>query len=242
MALQQILLPSSVIALAFLAGLVALVVPRVRHYAWLPLAATAMLYLLFSNGIVATALMSPLEHAYPPVQDARDHPDVSLIVVLTAYAADDADMSLSGKLNSSAAFRVLEAANLRAARPDAVVLVTGADTAARIMAEQLRRLGIPAEGLIVDAESPNTADSAAKAKELAGGRAMFLVTSGGHMRRAIGTFARQGLRVVPAPTDYWLPRDPLDASWTPSSLHLRASDHAVHEYLALAWYRLSGKI
>ncbi len=242
MALQQILLPSSAIALAFLVGLVALLVPRARHYAWLPLAAAATLYLVFSNGIVATALMSPLEHAYPPVQDARNHPEAGLIVVLTAYAADDADMSLSGKLNSSAAFRVLECANLHAAKPDTLVLVTGADTAARLMAEQLRRLGIPSERLIVDTGSPNTADSATKAKGLAGGRAMFLVTSGGHMRRAVGSFARQGLRVVPAPTDYWLPRDPWDASWTPSSLHLRASDHAVHEYLALAWYRLSGKI
>lgn len=229
-------------ALVFALGLAALLLQRTRRLAWMPLAAASLAYLLFSNGLVATLLMSPLEHAYPPVRDARDHPDAAMIVLLTAYAADDPDMSLSGRLNSSSAFRVLEAANLHAARPELRILVTGSETGARIMEQQLLRLGVPAESLIVDGASPNTAGSAAMTRELAASGPVFLVTSAGHLTRADGAFRKLGIRTIPAPTDYWLPRSPLDASWTPSSLHLQASDLAVHEYLAIAWYRLSGKI
>jgi uncharacterized SAM-binding protein YcdF (DUF218 family) len=68
------------------------------------------------------------------------------------------------------------------------------------------------------------------------------VTSAGHMRRAIGVFRKNGMNPIPAPTDYQLPGNARYASWTTSPIHLAASDLAVHEYIGLAWYRLTNRL
>lgn len=240
--LQEIVLPTGIVALLFLVGIVALVFRRTRSRAWLPLGGAGLLFLLFSNGLIATLLISPLEYAYPAMQDPRGHPEARIILVLTAYAAEDADMPLSSRMNSSTAFRVLEAANLFSRRPDCQVIVSGGATAARIMSQQLRLLGVPEDRLLVDDKSAHTVSSAENLESILNGKALFLVTSAGHMRRAMGVFRKHGAIPIAAPTDYQLPRSALDASWTSSPIHLLASDLAVHEYLALAWYRWTGKL
>jgi uncharacterized SAM-binding protein YcdF (DUF218 family) len=241
-ALQQIVLPTGLMALLFAAGLVALLLPRARACATLPLATAAALFLTFSNGLVATALMSPLEYAYPAMLSPERHPEAKAIVVLTAYAALDDTMPESSRLNSSSVFRVIEAANLSKRRPDCRIIVSGSELSASLMSAQLRGLGVSQDRIMIDGESPDTSDSAARVNVLAAGRPVFLVTSAGHMRRALGVFRKSGTPAIPAPTDYWLPHNPWNASWTQSSLHLQASDLAVHEYFALAWYRLTGRM
>ena len=62
------------------------------------------------------------------------------------------------------------------------------------------------------------------------------------MARAVGVFRKHGMEPIPAPTDYQLPQDPRHARWTTSAVHLQASDLAIHEYLGLVWYRVTGKI
>lgn len=241
MALHEIVLPSGAVALLFLLGIVALLFARTRGRAWLPLAGAGIVYLVFSNGLVATLLMSPLEYAYPALHEPGKYPDTRVIVVLTAYAAEDPDMPFSSLLNDASAFRVLEAANLHAQRPDTRIIVTGKQPAASLMAEQLLRLGIAASRLTVDGHSESTSDSAERIESMVNGERIFLVTSAGHMSRAMETFRHRGVDSVPAPTDYQLPRSLRRASWTQSSNHLHMSDLAVHEYLGRVWYRLSGK-
>lgn len=239
--LQAILLPSGFVAVLALVGIAALAFRRTRRLACVPLAAAGALLLLFSNGLIATSLMSPLEYAYPAMQDPQRHPEARAIVVLTAYAADDANMPLSSRLSYSSALRVLEAANLFARRPDCQVIVSGDATAARIMGEQLRGLGVPEDHLLIDAVAGDTAASATNLRAALAGRPVFLVTSAGHMKRAVGVFRKQGVVPIPAPTDFQLPRSVRHAEWDYSPFHLQASDLAVNEYLALAWYRLTGK-
>lgn len=239
--LAEAILPSGFATVLFLVGIAALPFRRARTVALPLLVGSAAVFVTFSNGLVASALSSPLEYSYPALHDPRAHPESKVIAVLTGYAADDADMSLSGKLNASSAFRVLEAANLWAARPDCLVVVSGSATAADIMARQLRSLGIPIEALVVDGDSDSTAESAEYLGNVAKGESLFLVTSAGHMRRAVGVMRKQGLNPIPAPTDYRLPRLARHASWTTSAAHLQASDLAVHEYVAIVWYRLSGR-
>jgi len=103
--LQASLLPSGLATLLFLVGVVAVALPRARRMACVALAASAAVMLIFSNGLVATLLMSPLEYAFPALQDPRQHPDATVIVVLTAYVADDRNLPLSSKPNGSSAMR-----------------------------------------------------------------------------------------------------------------------------------------
>jgi len=236
--LSHLVEPSGFATMLFLLGIACTITRRTRRYSLVLSAASALVLMVFSNGLVATLLMSPLEYEYPALRDPTRHPDVRTIVVLTGWAADDDFFPLSAKMNSSSAFRVLEAANLHAARPDCRVLVSGSVTAARIMHQQLQRLGIPNHALLIDAESKNTAASAARVRELLGEAPVFLVSSAGHMRRAMWTFQQQGIRPIAAPTDHLLPKSPRRASWTTSATHLQASDLAAHEYAGLAWYRI----
>ncbi len=240
--LQDIFLPSGFATLLFLAGLVTVVARRTRRLGCRLLAAAAAVFVIFSNGLVATLLMIPLEYAHPALLDPREHMDTKAIVVLTAYAAGDANMPESAHMNAASAFRILEAANLSFLRPDCRVIVTGSAEAARIMGHQLQTLGVPDERLSIDMASDSTAASAQRLKSLIGDNSLFLVTSAGHMRRAMGVFRKNGMRPIPAPTDYQLPGNALSASWTTSPVHLEASDLAVHEYFALAWYSLTNKI
>jgi len=236
--LSDLVEPSGFATVLFLLGVACTVTRRTRRHS-LALAATSGLVLLvFSNGLVATLLMSPLEYEYPALHDPTRHPEVRTIVVLTGWAADDDVLPLSAKMNSASAFRVLEAANLYAARPDCRVLVSGSVTTARIMHQQLQRLGVPDQALLIESESKNTAASAARVRELLGDAPVFLVSSAGHMRRAMWAFQQQGVRPIAAPTNHMLPRSPWSASWTTSATHLQASNLAAHEYVGLAWYRL----
>lgn len=240
--LQGALEPSGFTALLILAGILAAVIRRTRHLACALFLSAAVVFLTFSNGLVATMLMSHLEYAYPALQDPEKHPDVRAIVVLTAYVADDDRLPLSSRMNDSSAFRVLEAANLWFRRPDCRVIVSGSAVAARIMGEQLRALGVPENRIELDGDSATTSASAEHLRSLVGDSPMFLVTSAGHMRRAVGVFRRNGMVPIPAPTDYLLPARLWDSSWRVSAIHLRASDLAAHEYAGLAWYRLTGRI
>jgi len=236
--LSNLVEPSGFATALFLLGVACTVTRRTRRYSLALAAAAGLVLLVFSNGLVATLLMSPLEYEYPALHDPTRHPEVRAIVVLTGWAADDDVFPLSAKMNAASAFRVLEAANLYAARPDCRVLVSGSDIAARIMHQQLQRLGVPDQALLIDGESRNTAESAVRVREMLGDAPVFLVSSAGHMRRAMWTFQQQGVRPIAAPTDHLLPRNPWNASWTTSAGHLQASDLAAHEYVGLAWYRL----
>ena len=240
--LEYALLPSGFVTLLFLAGLAAVLPSRTRHLA-LPLMGTsATLFMIFSNGLVATWLISPLEYEYPALKDPGQYPAVRTIVVLTGYAADGECLPLSGAMNASSAFRVLEAANLKAGCQDCRVVVSGSPVAASVMGRQLRMLGTPEQLLTIDKSSKNTAASAERVKSLTVDRHVFLVTSAGHMRRAIGVFRKNVLMPVAAPTDYQLSKRVGNASWVTSPAHLQASDLAVHEYIGVAWYRLTNRM
>lgn len=230
--------PSGAASALFLAGLLAVAWRRTRRGSWWLLAASGLTVLTFSSGKVATAVMSPLEYQYPALADARRFPEAHDIVVLTGWAGDDANLPLSGRLNSASAYRVLLALELFTERPDCAVIVTGSGDSARLMGETLVKLGIPAPRMRIDTESVTTADSARQMRAWLGARPFFLVTSAGHMPRTLASMSGQGLHAIPAPTDFRLPREIGSASLTPSPDSLAASDLAAHEYLGAIWYAL----
>lgn len=194
--------------------------------------------MIFSTGVVAALLISPLEYAYPQLGDARAHEDVQHIVVLTAFAADDREMPLTGRFSASTAYRVLMALEIYSERPDCDIVVSGDASTARIMAEALIKLGAPPNKVRIEGASATTADSAANLRPIVGVEKFFLVTSAGHMPRTMAAFDRANLNAVPAPTDHQLPRNWITAELRSRPTSLLASDRALHEYLGAVWYRL----
>jgi uncharacterized SAM-binding protein YcdF (DUF218 family) len=239
-ALATLALPSGVALMLFALGLLAYLFARTRRYSWWMLAASGAVTVIFSSGMTAAALMSPLEYEYPAVHDAAKYPRATHIVVLTGWAADDPAMPLTGRLGTSAAYRVLMTLELYRDRPDCDVIVSGDPTTARIMGEALVKLGVPANKLRLEDASFTTAESAAKLRPLLGRDEFFLVTSAGHLPRSLAALARKGLTAIPVPTDHQLPRDWRRAQARPSPSTLTIADLAVHEYLGRWWYRMRG--
>jgi uncharacterized SAM-binding protein YcdF (DUF218 family) len=238
--LANLALPSGVALLLFILGLVSRAWWRTRVASWWLLAASGAVTVMFSSGMTAAALMSPLEYRHPTLLEPTKFPAAKHIVVLTGWATDDADMPLSGRMGTSAAYRVLMALELHRDRPDCAVIVTGDPTTAGVMGDTLRKLGVPDAKLRLETESYTTADSAAHLPALVGRDEFFLVTSAGHMPRALGALATHGLAPIPAPTDHQMPRDWRKAELRPAPNTLVVSDLAIHEYLGRLWYRMRG--
>ena len=239
--LSEIVLPSGAAYLLFVLGLLACAWRRTRRASWWLLAASGTLTFVFSSGMTAGSLMSPLEYAYPTVHDGRRFPEARHIVVLTGWAADDPNMPLSGRLSASAAYRILMALELFHDRPDCKVVVTGDPTTTQTMGDVLAKLGVPRDKLVLEGRSLTTAESAVNLGPLVDGELFFLVTSAGHLPRAMEAIERQHLRAIPAPTDHQLPHQWSRAEPWPSPNSLAVSDLAIHEYLGRLYYRLRGR-
>jgi uncharacterized SAM-binding protein YcdF (DUF218 family) len=129
---------------------------------------------------------------------------------------------------------------LRNDKADAILLV-GADQALK-MAERLRQQGVPERALKIEANSLNTHENAVNAAALlrtAGLPRILLVTSSIHMPRALASFRRQGLSVIPAPVPSTIDAKPGNA-WIPRLAALRMSTRCLHERVGLWVYRLCG--
>lgn len=236
--LAALLSPSGAAFILLGLGLVTLVWRRRPGLSHGLLAAGALVLLLFSSGMVASALMSPLEYAYPTLKESAAHPEARRIVVLTAWATEDPEMPLTGRLNSSGAYRVLQAMDLAHERPDCTVILSGDEVSARVMGQALLEIGLPPDRLEPPSGGNTTAESVRLLADRVGDEPFFLVTSGGHMPRSMEALGRHGAKPIPAPTDHQLPRDWRHADWMPSAFHLSVSDLAIHEYLGRIWYRI----
>jgi uncharacterized SAM-binding protein YcdF (DUF218 family) len=241
-ALGFLVIPSNLVLLIGLLGVVLLFLPRRRRIATSLLTSAIVLLLVLSSGKTATLLSSPLEYAYPKAPAPRPDSPAKAIVVLTAYATDDPDMPLSGRPSSSALFRIVEAVHLWRACQQCLVIVTGMNPTTKVTAESLVALGIPSTQIRIDSDAANTGGSAVNVRTLLGDQVFYLVTSAAHMPRSMGVFLKQGLRPIPAPTDHQVPRNVSHAEWKPTSLSLHFSDLAVHEHIGILWYRLTGRI
>lgn len=67
---------------------------------------------------------------------------------------------------------------------------------------------------------------------------ILLVSHAWHLRRAAAEFERQGLRVIPAGTQFSSTEIDSPLSLLPSALGLRDSYFALHEWLGILWYKL----
>ena len=238
--LETLVLPSQFCFVLIVAGLLLCIPRRTRKTAQVVVAAAATMLMVFSSGKTATLLLSPLEYRYPRVPD--DAAPARAIVVLAAHATNDPNMSLSDRPNNSALYRINEAVLLWRRCPDCSVVVTGPSPTANVMADLLVALGVSHAKVTVDSDAPHTAASAMNVRRLLGDTPFYLVTSGGHMPRAMGVFSKAGLQPIAAPTDHKLPKNVSQAAWALSPFHLECSDLAVHEHIGLLWYRMRGLI
>jgi uncharacterized SAM-binding protein YcdF (DUF218 family) len=232
------------IAAAALAGL------RRRRAAASVAGAALLLVLLIGFLPVPAAALRVLEDRFPSPELGDVEPD-GIIVVGGAIIAGRLPLERATVSLNAQAERMTSALVLGRRYPAVPVVYTGgsgalfpdglgeAEVARRFFEEQ----GLDLRRLVLEGGSRNTYENAVNSRKLvdpAPESRWIIITSAFHMPRTVGVFRAQGWNVIPYPVDY------LTSPSTPSAdfnLHAGAdlSWYALHEWLGLIAYRLTGK-
>jgi len=245
---KALILPPGCIILGLL--FITLFIPRRRRMVLVLM--TAFLYFL-SIQPTADLLLRPLENAHPPLFPAAllQNPEalagLQAIVVLGGGTIQNSPEAREGQdtLGSSAMKRAAYAFGLRDYFDVPFVFSGGKvfdynqESEAATAGLFFISLGLPPQRLILEVNSRNTWENARETANL-GIEKAILVTSAFHMPRSVFSFERNGISVIPAPTDYICARGrSYDIfSFLPSMGSLAKVHLALHEYIGLLSYRL----
>jgi len=214
-----------------------------------------VLLILFSNKVVSTWLVRPLETRFPPIPELHAGDalpmglgDCRYVVVLGGGHGDVPGLAASNKLSSSALSRLVEGIRLLRLMPAATLIVSGPAAGgnpshAVVLAEAAAALGVLPGRIRQITTARDTEDEAAAVKAIAGEAPVALVTSAWHMPRAVGLFRHARVAIVPCPADYSA-RPNADFRWedlTWDVESLERSTQAVHERLGYLWESLRGR-
>jgi uncharacterized SAM-binding protein YcdF (DUF218 family) len=243
-------LPSDIAATLAALGVV-LLFTRFRR-AGRRLAALGVVLLLVAGLTpLGNALMLSLEERFPPWDASRGAP-TGIIVLGGAIGPELSAARHTPDLNESAE-RITATAALARQFPQARIVYSGGNARlvltggieADYAIELLESLGVDRARIVAERQSRNTIENAAFSKQFVEpkpGERWLLVTSAYHMPRAIGVFRRVGFPVEAYPVD-WRTRGPIDLVLPFESVTagLRRTDTAVHEWIGLVAYRLTGR-
>ena len=234
------LLPPGLFLLVALAILYLSYKTKKKFWLVLPL---LVIYLL-SIRPVSDSLIKPLENCCTQ-PDITELNSARAIVLLGGGSCGGVkDFDGEGQVSSGAANRLLMALRLHKALQLPIVLSGGQVFAysaneADIEYRVLKACGVEEKYLIKDAKSRNTAENAKYTKQICAQKnfgKVILVTSAFHMPRSVMLFEREGVDVIPYPTDYQTNKETvLDAfAFVPSSDCLYNTAVAMKEYMGIA--------
>ena len=243
-------LPSNLLITIGLVGIVLLLTRSRRLASWLVVTSLVLLA-LFGLSPLGNALMLPLEERFPPWDASHGAPDG--VIVLGGIIAEDVSAARGATALNEAAERVTVAVELARRYPNLRIIFSGGTNAlifgeeaeAAFAVRQLEALGVPHERIIAEEQSRNTVENAVFSRLIANpqpGQRWLLLTSAFHMPRAIAVFRAAGFPVEAYPVD-WRTTGPIDRvrPFPSVSEGLRRTDVAVHEWIGLLLYRLTGK-
>jgi len=250
--IKQVALPGSILTMltVLAAGVVLLYVrPRVGRI-WLTVVVAG--YWLLNCPIGAAVLTRTLDDGYTPLARAADARGANAVVMLgagsTIVRARDRELVLD---TTSSALRALETARVFHLIGSPLVIVSGGETSKlpRTVPESeahrsaVLALGVPAVRIVSESQSHNTHDEAVVVGRMLRERGLgpvVLVTSPLHMRRALATFAAQGIEAIPSPAPAYGDRPSTPLPVTPNSTSGRITDEAMHEWLSALYYWMRG--
>ena len=213
--------------------------------------------LICSNVGVGTLLVRSLENRFPPISELSEtsSPPTALtrcrfVAVLGGGHNYVEGRSANNQLSTSALERIVEAVRIAHRLPLTRLVVSGpADprggpSHAHLLADTAVALGVGRERIIEIDTARDTENEAVALRVIAGDAPVALVTSAGHMPRAMALCRHQQLNVQACPTDYNARPgsvNPLEfIQWNIGGLE--RSTKAFYEFLGLTWARVRNKI
>lgn len=205
-------------------------------------AASLALFWALSCGLATRVVGVPLEGEEAPLLDTLESGGCDAVVLLGGGMGAHAACGRAEMF--SAADRVWEAARQwKAHRNGDLKLALSGGAAEQASVPLLRDLGVDEKALVFFPDARNTEEEA-RLVAAAGFRRIRLVTSAWHMPRARQLFARAGLEVLAAPTDYemhFYAELPLQIKdFFPNAEALARNSAAVKEWVARLCYWLKG--
>jgi uncharacterized SAM-binding protein YcdF (DUF218 family) len=205
-------------------------------------------------GLLPTShyLAYALESRFPVPELPADVTGIILLAGSERPAASDAygEPQLGGQGS-----RYIATLRLATRFPDAKIVFTGGartepgkeplGTQSAVAAEILERVGLDPSRLIYESASRDSCDHPGNVRALVQpqpGEHWVVVTSAMHMPRVMACFAAAGWGdVIPYPTDFKVVLGPWGAGTFQVADNLTLLDTAMHEWLGLLHYRLTGR-
>lgn len=196
-------------------------------------------------------LQQPLDQRFPTNPVLPTEVD-GIIVLAGAVITASSDYWQQLQTNESAD-RLIHFIALARRFPQARLVFTGGSASligespgeAELVRSTLVQSGIAAERLVLENKSRNTAENVLYSKRLVQpqpGERWVLVTSANHMPRSVGLFCKHDWPVIPYPVDHSsVPDRALHPGFNPIQ-HVQDLTRAVHEWMGLTAYYISGKI
>jgi len=227
--------------------------------ALVPMGMSLLIILVASNAWVSSLLMQSLEWQQI---SSEELPEAEAIILLGGSTRVPTPPRNTVEITESGD-RVLYAAHLYKEGKAPVIIATGgritwlqnAPPEADSMKNLLIEIGVPESAIIEETQALNTYENALYTKKILEKRGIkqsLLVTSASHMPRSLRVFQKQGIDVIPAPTDFlvtqldWeqLQMTPQATLFNllPSAENLKQTTQALKEYLGLIVYWLKGWI
>lgn len=235
---------SLVIAFFILIGL--------RKTAICALLLTAFLLYLLSVEPVKDFLILPLEDRYPPLKDFNKIDADGIVVLGGGQYERSPEEEMNPSLSPESLKRTVYGFRLYK-KLDLPVIVSGgsvlqkksAASSAVIMKTVMANLGADKKRITIEIKSKNTMQNArftAVLMKKKGWKSAILVTSAYHMPRSVLSFTKEGVHVIPAPTDFKTDRSEYAwYSFMPKMSCLEVSWKALHEYAGLLYYHILSK-
>jgi uncharacterized SAM-binding protein YcdF (DUF218 family) len=216
------------------------------------LVASVVLLAICGFSPLGNLLLYPLEHRFPPWDEARGAPDG--IIILGGSIEPELSAAHGRAAVMYAADRLISVAILARRYPNARIVFSGGN--ANLIADDtakeadyalplLESLGIARERLTIERLSRNTRENAEFSKAQINpkaGERWLLVTSAFHMPRSVGVFRKAGFAVEPYPVDWRVGGHSDLLAFSIYSIEgLGRVEVALREWIGLAAYRISGK-
>ncbi len=224
---------------------------------WIRILATASLVLVFvfGNSLIASTLMGFVEQRAQAF-DPTSRRQFDAIVVLGGGARAAGTLRPQTELSSPSMRRTVCGATLFREGWAPRLLLSGGDasvfhrgpTESIHMKQFAQHLGVSAGAITVETRSRTTYENAVESKRLLGAASVLLVTSAGHLPRALGLFQKQGFHVTGYPCGHSVRDVPGDLRHVspfvviPTVQALNESTYALNELVGTVVYWLAGRL
>ena len=200
-------------------------------------------FTLFSFQPISNALLKPLENSYVSLLQT---PKVNYILVLGSGHKSDDSLAITSEVKMVGINRLVEGIRHYKNLESAKLIVSGYgakdENSHAFMQEKLAiSLGVKKEDIIRLDTPKDTKEEAIEAKKIIGDEQIILVTSASHMKRSVLLFQKEGLNIIPSPTNHLAYEDDFYSAYF-SARNLRNCETAIHEYLGLVYSYLRNEI